>query len=356
VGIEDAGLGLTDIARGPGAHRRDDPAHLGDGSAEPPPDCRRALTGAVRHHDIAGPGRAGRSDAQARARADRPVANRLRGDCAWRADGFVEVAGGQGQDVLQRFGGLAARHPDLHLVAAAHAEGGDLGQAGGIDPGRVGARVANPGPGVAATYLLGQSGGRAGMQSVRVGDDETAGQFVGGLRVGGFGRGGRRAEVGDLAGQRAGCLGGDLGSRRITGGRDGGHHQSLAERGGAQHHPLAHLVVEQFEGEFGGQQRAAQVHQHHGAVTGVGVGHGVDDIGGVGAEGGVVQTRRDGDPDLLAVHHLLGQGDGGAGQRTAVRDDDEADRHVPTTVAAAVISSAADAAPGSICPTLRCPR
>ena len=51
---------------------------------------------------------------------------------------------------------------------------------------------------------------------------------------------------------------------------------------------------------------------------------------GVGAEGRLVQPGGDRDADRLAVHHLLGQGDRGVGQRPAVRDDDEPDASPPS--------------------------
>ena len=74
--------------------------------------------------------------------------------------------------------------------------------------------------------------------------------------------------------------------------------------------------------------------------------------GGVGAERGVVEAGGDRDADLLAVQHFLSQRDCGAGQRPAVRDDDESDGHgahppAANAVAAAAINIAADVAPGS---------
>ena len=105
--------------------------------------------------------------------------------------------------------------------------------------------------GVASAHLLHQPCGRPGMQSVWVGDDEAARQLVGIVGRLDDRRNGRLPEVPDLSGQRTGRFGGDLVDRRATGRGHRGDHQTLDERSGAQHHPVARIVVQQFQCEFG---------------------------------------------------------------------------------------------------------
>ena len=148
---------------------------------------------------------------------------------------------------------------------------------------------------------------------------------------------------------------------RATGGR--GHRrddQPLDQRGRAEHDPVPHVVVEQLQRELGREHGAAEVHQHHDALPLVGGLDGRHDLGGVGAERGVVQPRRHLHAHRLAVQHLPSQGDRRVGERPAVRDHHQpgARRHqpAPTAAAAASRSRVVEVAPGSWCPTLRSPR
>ena len=58
--------------------------------------------------------------------------------------------------------------------------------------------------------------------------------------------------------------------------------------------------------------------EHDDALSLIGGLDRLHDLGGVGSEGGVVQSCRDLDPYPPAVQHLLSQGDRGMGERTAV--------------------------------------
>ena len=359
VGVEDPCLGLSDVAGGVGALSADVATDGGDRLAQPSPLGHRVGGGFVGHVDGTPPGRAGRADAQPRHRADGlPGRGRVR-HCSGRFGGFVEIAGGQRQHVFERLGGPPARDPQLDGVAFPDAQRRDLGKACGVDPFGVGAHIAQVDAGVAVTHLVYQPGGGAGVQAVRVLDGEGADQTVVDRSARGAGVGGL-TQLSGLAGQGPAGLGDDLVDRGPTGGGHRGDHQTLDQRRRAQHHPIASIVVEQLQGEFGRQHGAAQIHQHHHAGTLVGGGDGVDDLRSIGAEGGFVEACGDGDAKLLAVHHLLGQRDRGASQRSAVRDDNQPDGrhggHAPNAVAAAPISMADEAAPGSMCPTLRWPR
>ena len=172
--------------------------------------------------------------------------------------------------------------------------------------------------GVAAAHLLDQPRGWAGMQPVGIRDDEAAGELVGvAIDIGrGCCRG--RPEMADLSGECARGFRGHLASIRSVGRGHSRDHQTFHQGSGTQHHPLTHIVVEQFEREFGGQHRAAEVHQHDDACTLIRRSDGVDDLRSIGPEGGVVEACGDRDADLLAVQHLLGQRHRGAGQRPAV--------------------------------------
>ena len=359
VGVEDPCLGLSDVAGGVSALSADVATDGGDRLAQPSPLGRRVGGGFVGHLDGAPPGRAGRADAQPRHRADGlPGRGRVQ-YCSDRFGGFVEIAGGQRQHVFERLGGPAARDSQLDGVALPDAQRRDLGKACGVHPFGVGAHIAQADAGVAVTHLLHQPGGGAGVQAVRVLDGEGADQTVVDRNARGAGVGGL-TQLSGFAGQCPAGLGDDLVDRGPTGGGHRGDHQALDQRRRAQHHSIAGIVVEQLQGEFGRQHGAAQVHQHHHAGTLVGGGDGVDDLRSIGAEGGFVEACGDGDAKLLAVHHLLGQRDRGASQRSAVRDDDQPDgrhgAHAPNAVTAAPISIADEAAPGSMCPTLRWPR
>ena len=212
-------------------------------------------------------------------------------------------------------------------MAIQRAQGGDLGQAGRGDPGRVGSPVAQVHLGVEHPHRLHHPRRRPGVQPVGVRHGERPRQRV--LRRGVDLRldrsGGSAAEVRRLAGERRGRLGGDLQPVGPSGGGDGRHDQAFHQRRRAEDHPCAELLVEQFESELGGQHGTAEVHQHDHTGAGVGHGHGFQDLRRIGSERGVVQPGGRLDAHRPAVQHLAGQRNRGAGQRPAVRDDDQAD-------------------------------
>ena len=171
---------------------------------------------------------------------------------------------------------------------------------------------------------------------------------------GGCGRRDGRPEVTDLSGQRAGGFGGDLVDYRRRRPPPQPRRPGPRPAARAQHHPArgrrrravrarVRRTAPRCRGPSAPRRRAPLVRRRDG----------VDDLGGVGAERGVVQPCGDRDANLLAVHHFLGQRHGRTRQRPAVRDDDEADlvtrvtRLSANAGAAAAISIAADVAPGS---------
>ncbi len=204
VSVEYRRLRLTDLPGGPIAQLADGAAHPGDGLAQATPFRRGFLGGHVGNFDRAQPRRAGGADPKAGSRADRGLRHSGFRDGSGGRQRLVEVTRGKGEHVVQRLGGLTARHPHLDLVTAADSQRGQLRQAAGVDPRRVAAAVADPRAGVAAAHLLHQPRGGPGVQAVRVGDDERAGQLVGVAGLVGDLRDGSGAEVPDLSGQCSG--------------------------------------------------------------------------------------------------------------------------------------------------------
>ena len=191
------------------------------------------------------------------------------------------------------------------------------------------------------------------------------------LRRPAFRRRGRRGEMRRLARQRRRRLRRDLGAVGAAGRGHRRDDEPLDERGRAQEHPGALLVVEQLDGQLGREQRAAEVHQHDDAPALVGGRDRLRDPARVGPEGVRVQARRDLHGHAAAVQHLARQRDRGVGERPAVGDHDDPDPPVrvagcprahrarqdpPMAVAAAAMSSVDEVAPGSWCPALRSPR
>jgi hypothetical protein len=215
-------------------------------------------------------------------------------------------------------------------------------------------------PRVERPSLGDQSRRRPRVQAVRGGDGEPAGH-LGGRRAPGR-RLVDRPEVGLFAGERRGGLRGHLRAPGAASRRDGRNDEPFDERGGAEQDLLPGSVVEQVQGEFGGEYGTAEVHQDDDAVPGVRRGDRGDDLRRVRTEGGVVEARGDFDPCRRGVRHLAGETDRRSGEGPAVRHDDKADHDDPPTpewpssVAAAWSSRVTDVAPGSWWPTLRSPR
>ena len=104
-------------------------------------------------------------------------------------------------------------------------------------------------------------------------------------------------------------------------------HRALDQGGGAQQHPAAALLGEQLQRHLGGEQGAAQVHEHQHPALRPGRLDGGGDPHRVGAQcglGWLHAPRRD-DPDLLPGHRP-GQLRGPLGELGAVRDQDQPDR------------------------------
>jgi ABC-type Mn2+/Zn2+ transport system ATPase subunit len=272
--------------------------------------------------------------------------------------------------------GLERRRDALHDALP---ERRDPAQAAGRDRSGAGGDVPQHDDGIEATDLADQASRGAGVQTVRVLDGERSLGARSRSRIVGTGTV-VRGEVRGLPEQGPPGLRRHLVPGCTTGSRDGGDHQALDQRRRAQQHTLADGgVVEQVEGQFGAEDRAPQVHQDDDALLGV---HALDrprDLHRVGAEGGLVEARGDGDTRFRPVHHLPCQLDRGSGERAAVRDDDDPDaersptarrghRRVvpsagtaradadPRVAAAAATRSATLVAPGSWCPVLRSPR
>jgi hypothetical protein len=106
---------------------------------------------------------------------------------------------------------------------------------------------------------------------------------------------------------------------------DGGCHRSLHERSLAEEHALALLRIQQIERGLGAQHRAAEVHEHEHAVTGVGARDRLHHANRVRAERlGLSQPARELEPHVRAGH-LRRELPHSGGQGRAVRDDDDAD-------------------------------
>ncbi len=101
----------------------------------------------------------------------------------------------------------------------------------------------------------------------------------------------------------------------------GGHHgqdQTLDQRRGGEPDSVPQRGIDKFERKLGGQDGAAQVHQHDDAVV-IGCLDGGGDRGRIGAKGVLVQAGGDLDPDLRTRRHLCRQPHGSVGQSPAVR-------------------------------------
>ena len=262
--------------------------------------------------------------------------------------------------------GLRPPRLDLDLVALERAERGDLRQTSGRDEPGARRAIAQPDLGVEGAHRLHDERRRSRVQAVRQRHREHPRclAIACGLRRSGlvdvrFGVFFWRCQVGLLGRQRRHRFGRDLGR---GGARVGGHRgddQPLDERRRAQHDAAAAVVVQEVQGELGRQDRAAEIHQHDDPVALIRSTDGVLDGDGVGPEGAVVEPGGDLDGRLTTVQHLGGQCHGGVRERPAVGDHHDADGHgskPDKASAAAAISSAADVAPGSWCPTLRSPR
>ncbi len=355
LGVEDRGLGLADLDRGPVTDHLEVVADLAERVLQPVQVLARIGGVLVRKADRRVAQRPRRTDADPGRGGDRPGRSR---PGRRSGSGFAESVPGQVEEDLHGLVGLRPARADLHLVALEGAESGDLRQACRGDETAAHRAVAQMYFGIEPTDGLHHERRRSRVQAVRHrhGEDrllatplrrEIPADRRGGRQLGLFGR------------QRLGGLACDLdgGGARIGGHR--GHDQALDQRRGGEDDAAAAVVVQELHGEFGGQDSAAQVHQHDDPVATIGSVDGVVDGHGVGSQGAVVEPGGDLDGGRAAVQHLGGQCNSGVRERSAVRDHHDADRHVSGPAkasAAAATSSAADVAPGSWWPTLRSPR
>ena len=124
-------------------------------------------------------------------------------------------------------------------------------------------------------------------------------------------------------------LSGNLGER---GARTGGHHRGdkpFDERSGRYPYPLRRRGVDELQRHLRRQHSAAEVEQHQHTVGRVDGRDRLGDRRGIRTERRLVQAGRDPDPgSRLSGHHLLGQPHGGVGERSTVRDDDDADHRI----------------------------
>ena len=244
------------------------------------------------------------------------------------------------------------------------AEGRDLRQAGARDLRAVEGDVAQPDLGVEPAHRLDEQGRGPRVQPVRRPHREHP------VRLPLLPRRGVRCgcavvrlvltQMTRLRGEGVPRLGGDVGRGGPARGGHRGDDEALDQRRRTEHRALADVVVDQFEGELGGEHRAAQVHQHHHAVTVVGAPQRLADRHRVGAERAVVEPGGDLDRDAAPGQHLPRQGPRRLAEGPAVGDHDEPDGHdgscSPRAVAAAATSRAVEVAPGSWWPALRSPR
>ena len=128
-----------------------------------------------------------------------------------------------------------------------------------------------------------------------------------------------------LGTQGGACLGEHCLERQPGPGGGGGGDGSLDQGRLAQHHPVTPLVVEHLQGEVGGEDGAAQIHEDDHPRLRPDRFDGGEDLGGVGADrvGRVVDASGGGDGGVTA--HLPGQLRGALGDEGAVGDEDEAD-------------------------------
>lgn len=203
---------------------------------------------------------------------------------------------------------------------------------------------------------------RARMETVRVPyDDLCGGPFETQADVVGLllrDPGARRPQVLDLRLETPLGLGRDLLERGSRTRRHDRGDQTLDERGGGDPHPSRRLGIDELESHLRRQDGAAQVEQHQHPVGGVRGRDRLRDRGRVRTERRLVQPcgdldRRSG----FRGHHLLRQTDRRDRERSAVRDDGDADHGRQARVlAAASTSSVTLVAPGSWTPALRSPR
>ena len=122
------------------------------------------------------------------------------------------------------------------------------------------------------------------------------------------------------------------------------------------------LLVQQVEGQLGGEDGAAEVHEDQDAVLGPHLLDRAQHLGRVRAQraAGLVQAAGGADAHVRP-RHLRGQLGHALGEPGAVADDDEADHGYAApasanAAAAASSSSHDEVAPGSWWPALRSPR
>ncbi len=229
--------------------------------------------------------------------------------------------------MINRLGCLRARCRDFHLMTAQSSERCDPAEARRRDRSRSGGQIAQPYRGIKASHLADEASGWPGVDSVAVGNCEHGHE----IRLLVCDRPGRRcgirtAQLSVFAQECAVGFGSDFLPAGSTSGRDSRDNQSFDEWCRRQNNPLTHLwVIDEIDGQFRAENRAAEVHQHDDTRRAVNVLDRLFDADGVSAEGHLVQACGHRDRDRTAVQHLGCQRDGGSGQCVAVRDDDEAD-------------------------------
>ena len=234
--------------------------------------------------------------------------------------GLVEPPLCEGDHMVDGLPGLAPRCGHLDPMAAQGTQRGHPGQARRRHRACSRIEIEQLNPGVVEPGLLDQASRGARVKAMPVGDldDGRQGRGLRGAAHLIESRRSWRAEVGLLGRQRADRFGRDFGGTGAAGSSDGCHDESLDQRRGAQRRAFTNGGIDHVERHLGREHGAAQVHQDDDAVAVVRAGDGLDDGGGVGAEGGRVEARRYGDAHLAAMQHLRGQGNRRVSQCPAV--------------------------------------
>jgi hypothetical protein len=136
----------------------------------------------------------------------------------------------------------------------------------------------------------------------------------------------RPAELSVFTHKCAVGLSGDFVAASSTSGSYGRGNQSFDKWCGRQNDSLPNgWVIDEIEGKFSAENRAAEIHEHDDTGRAVNLLNSFLDADGVRAEGYLVQARGDRDRNRAAVQHLGCESHGGPGQSAAVRDNDDAD-------------------------------
>ena len=276
---------------------------------------RRAVRGSAARRRPPGPPRPTRR----RRRAPRPPASRGFGRVA-------EVVRGQRAQGVEHRRGLLARRPDDDLVALAHAERRDPGEAPRVGRAARAGGVRHLDLRVELAHRADEAGRRARVESERGGHGDPQLERVAARRpraAGAAGCGSSSPSCEVFMAQRAARLGRDLVERRAAArpGRRGDG--ALDQRRGGEHDRPA-VRLGHLHRHLGAHQRAAEVHQHQHAVGRADALDRRPDPLGVGADRPVLHPARRLDGHLLAAHLARELGHAG-GELRAVGDDDEAD-------------------------------